>query len=63
MPSPEERRASAEYIARHRRIRPSHAVRNDVTLDNAIVAVIADKGWDELSVNKVAKAAGLTPRR
>lgn len=60
MPSPEERRASAEYIARHRRIRPSHAVRNDVTLDNAIVAVIADKGWDELSVNKVAKAAGLT---
>ena len=60
MSSPDERRASAEYITRHRRIRPSHAVRNDATLDAAIVAVIADKGWDELSVNKVAKAAGLT---
>ena len=61
MASAEERRASADYIAKHGRIRPSHAVRNDAKLDTAIVAVIAENGWDDLSVNKVAKAAGLTP--
>ena len=56
----DEERVGASTSANRQRIRPSHAVRNDATLDAAIVAVIADTGWDELSVNKVAKAAGLT---
>ena len=60
MKTAEEKTASAAYIAKHGRIRPSHAVRNDAALDAAMITVIAESGWDELSVNKVARAAGLT---
>jgi AcrR family transcriptional regulator len=60
MKTAEEKRASAAYIAKHGRIRPSHAVRNDAALDTAMISVIAGSGWDETSVNKVAKAANLT---
>lgn len=59
-PAASEPRASASNRADRPRVRPTHAVRNDATLDAAILTVIADKGWDELSVNKVAKAASLT---
>jgi AcrR family transcriptional regulator len=60
MKTAEEKRASAAYIVKHGRIRPSHAVSNDAALEAAMVTVIAESGWDDLSLNKVSKAAGLT---
>ncbi|MBU6245398.1 MAG: TetR family transcriptional regulator [Actinomycetales bacterium] len=60
--SEQERRASAAYIAKHGRRRPAHAIRNDARIDSAIIAVIAESGWDDCSINRVAKHAGMSGR-
>ncbi len=56
----DERRSMAAYIAKHGRIRPSHAVRNDASLSASIVDLIASGGWDALTISGVAANAGLT---
>ncbi|MBU6244507.1 MAG: TetR/AcrR family transcriptional regulator [Actinomycetales bacterium] len=51
--------AAAPRRAR-RRSRPSHAIRNDALMQARALEVLSAIGWDALSINRVAKASGLT---